>query len=325
MTNKEYKKLIKELIESDFKQNVTTKTMDYEKNTELEDYKEIWEKAANLKNSYSIDTEADWHKVRKQMNFYSGRQKLPAGRYFLRIAAISILALGLAIGLKQIVSYYQGNQAEFITLASTNEAKEIILPDGSVITLNCNSTLNYKESFNTDNRDVILTGEAHFNVAKNRQLPFKIYTGLSTVEVLGTVFNIKQTDSTIQVDVEEGLVKLSHTENKEIAVNLAKNESAVLKEEEQRIERLVLDLTALQWLPEKLNFVSTPLNDVLSTIAQRHKLNFTPSAEFDTINYTGNLSNKQLTEIVTLINLSLSNSEKQLIVSKDEIILKSLN
>ena len=325
MTNKEYKKQIKELIESDFKQKVTLNTMDYEKKTEMEDYKEIWQKSANLKKSYSIDTEADWQKVRERMNFHPGRKKLPAGKYFLRIAAIFILALGLAVGLRQIVTFYQGNGNDYVTASTTTETREIILPDGSVITLNTNSSLNYNSNFNKSNREVILVGEAHFNVAKNKQLPFKIYTGLSTVEVLGTVFNIKQTDSLIKVDVEEGLVKLSHSENKEIEVKLTKNESAILNEKEQQIEKLVLDLTALQWLPEKLNFVSTPVNEVVMKIAHRHNLNFIPSEEFDTINYTGNLSNKQLNEIVTLINLSLSNNEKQLVISKNEIILKSLN
>lgn len=325
MTGKGYKKLVNKLIDSDFKEIVTTKTMDNEKITELEDYKEIWQKSANLKHSYSIDTEADWHKVRQRMNFYSGRQKLQAGKFFLRIAAIAILAIGLTVGLRQILVFYQENQNDFISFATTNETKEIILPDGSIVTLNNNSTLNYNKAFNTGNRDVILAGEAHFNVAKNNQIPFKVFTGLSTVEVVGTIFNIKQTDTTVKVDVKEGIVKLSYTEDNDIAVKLAQNESAVLKENQKQIEKIVIDLTALQWLPERLNYISTPINDVLKTIAQRHELYFTALPEFDTISYTGNLSNKQLTEIITLINLSLSNNEKQLTISDNEILLKSLN
>lgn len=324
-TQKQYKKIVHELINSDFKQIVTANTMHKKQKEELADFKQIWIKSGELNPSDAIDTEADWRKVKSRINFYGNAKRLKPGKYFLRIAAIFILALGLSVGLKQLVHYYQQNTSDFITASSTDNSKEIILPDASVVILNRQSTLSYNADFGQSNRDIILNGEAHFNVKKNKAIPFRVYTGLSTVEVLGTIFNIRENEGKIKVAVTEGLVKLYETENKANKLEIAKDESAEFVEEDASIHKVVIDLTALQWLPNRLDFYNTPINEVLTMLAKRHHMEYSPRAEFDSITYTGNLSNKKLDEIATLINLSLSNKEKQLVISEEQIRLTTMN
>lgn len=67
---------------------------------------------------------------------------------------------------------------------------KIILKDGTEVWLNSLSSLRFPYSFSGSNREVYLSGEAYFKTAKNEQQPFIVHAGETTVEVLGTSFNI---------------------------------------------------------------------------------------------------------------------------------------
>ena len=68
---------------------------------------------------------------------------------------------------------------------------QVILPDGSKVWLNSISSLKFPVSFSSLNeRRVELTGEAYFEVAHNKSLPFRVVTDKQVVEVLGTHFDI---------------------------------------------------------------------------------------------------------------------------------------
>lgn len=66
----------------------------------------------------------------------------------------------------------------------------IILPDGSKVWLNSESSLHYPTSFVDKERKVELTGEAYFEVAKRSNQPFIVKSGANSIEVLGTKFNL---------------------------------------------------------------------------------------------------------------------------------------
>src|SRR5690606_732935 len=76
------------------------------------------------------------------------------------------------------------------------------------VILNHHSKLSYPENFNKNTRDVRLTGEAYFKVSKDQKRPFTVSTGALSTRVLGTAFNIRETDSIIDVTVSEGLVRV---------------------------------------------------------------------------------------------------------------------
>ena len=67
---------------------------------------------------------------------------------------------------------------------------QVILPDNTSVWLNSASSISYPATFTGDERLVTLTGEAYFEVAENKKMPFKVRSGLQTVEVLGTHFNV---------------------------------------------------------------------------------------------------------------------------------------
>lgn len=67
---------------------------------------------------------------------------------------------------------------------------KIVLKDGTEVWLNSLSSLRFPYAFRGGNREVYLSGEAYFKVAKNEHQPFIVHAGETTVEVLGTSFNI---------------------------------------------------------------------------------------------------------------------------------------
>lgn len=67
---------------------------------------------------------------------------------------------------------------------------QVVLPDGTRVWLNAASSLSYPTAFNGRTRDVSLTGEAYFEVAKNKNMPFHVQVNGATIQVLGTRFNI---------------------------------------------------------------------------------------------------------------------------------------
>lgn len=66
----------------------------------------------------------------------------------------------------------------------------IILPDGTSVWLNANTTLRYPIAFSSKNREILLDGEAYFEVVKDKK-PFIVKTDKYNVEVLGTTFNVE--------------------------------------------------------------------------------------------------------------------------------------
>ncbi len=136
-------------------------------------------------------------------------------RSILRYAALLIVTLG--------IPYYIFNTSNSTQLTQVHipkgEKGEVILPDGTKVILNSNSTLKYPLSFANDSREVYLEGEAFFDVVKNSNKPFKVSLSSNIdVKVLGTTFNIKAytEDSKIETTLFTGKVELIYKEKESI-------------------------------------------------------------------------------------------------------------
>lgn len=106
-----------------------------------------------------------------------------------------------------------GNEMAYHRLATPRGGQfRIMLPDGSRVWLNASSSLRFPASFAANERRVEVTGEAYFEVAKDKQRPFRVMVSGSEVEVLGTSFNIMAytNESALKTTLLEGAVKMSH-------------------------------------------------------------------------------------------------------------------
>lgn len=88
---------------------------------------------------------------------------------------------------------------------------QVVLPDGTKVWLNAASSLTFPIAFTGKERKVFLTGEAYFEVAKNKHKPFKVKFNHEEVEVLGTHFNIMayKDEAETKATLIEGSVKVT--------------------------------------------------------------------------------------------------------------------
>jgi transmembrane sensor len=91
---------------------------------------------------------------------------------------------------------------------AVGQQQETVLADGSVVLLNTNSQINVE--YGALYRDVhLLQGEAHFTVAKNAGLPFRVFAGNGRVQAVGTAFSVYLKNNAVDVTVTEGSVALA--------------------------------------------------------------------------------------------------------------------
>lgn len=107
---------------------------------------------------------------------------------------------------------------------------KVILADGTKVWLNAASSITYPTSFLGKERKVMLEGEAYFEVAKNKDQPFKVVTKQQELEVLGTNFNVNSysDEPDIKTTLLSGSVKVSDNNNKQSTL-LKPGEQSTLK------------------------------------------------------------------------------------------------
>jgi ferric-dicitrate binding protein FerR (iron transport regulator) len=126
---------------------------------------------------------------------------------------------------------YQGTSDDiaYNTLSNPRGSQVIslTLADGSKVWLNAASSLKYPTAFIGNERKVQMTGEAYFEIAHNATMPFTVGNGETSVQVLGTHFNVSAYDdeSSVNVTLLEGSVGLT-TINKQPPTLLKPGEQA---------------------------------------------------------------------------------------------------
>lgn len=134
--------------------------------------------------------------------------KKPANRTWLRVAASIAIVCSIALGL-----YFTNVFSSKMIAVSTGvgETKVVELADGSTITLNAQSTIEYPETFNEAERKISLKGEAVFAVTKDKNRAFIVDAKGVETKVMGTVFNIKaySEEEKVTVTLLEGLVEVN--------------------------------------------------------------------------------------------------------------------
>ena len=171
-------------------------------------------------------------------------------KYWLAAAAVAGLVLLLGITwLKQpshtslaAKTIRENPPSQEVIRYNGNEKNELFfLPDGSRITLAKGARITYNRLMNGDKREVVLTGEAFFDVAKNPRKPFYIYTQNMVIKVLGTSFRVTTSHQQESVTVKTGKV------------------SVYLKGQdlEQSAARIVLPQQVCTWSLQKKELVTT--------------------------------------------------------------------
>lgn len=89
---------------------------------------------------------------------------------------------------------------------TTRSKMKVTLPDGSIATLSPAANIKYLSIFEAGKRDVILEGEALFEVVKDKTRPFTVYSGCLSTTALGTSFRVTTSAAAIRVKLLTGKV-----------------------------------------------------------------------------------------------------------------------
>lgn len=263
----------------------------------------IWHEAGNLQIFKQIDTHADWKLVSSKIDYSIpvNYHRIPLRSYLLRIAALLVLTFGLSFGFYRIITSLNKTDDGFKILKADNDIKDIVLPDGSTVTLNSTSSLTYRKEFGTETREVILIGEAFFSVVPDASKPFKVFIGESVVEVTGTRFSVRETDGAVNVSVISGSVMLSSTDGSNKKITIAANHSGYLQTNEIKVVEGV-PVNVLSWKTGHLVFDQTPIDSALMDIAHH----FRKDLSFQTIiteEITAEFQDQPLHEILEELKL----------------------
>jgi transmembrane sensor len=106
----------------------------------------------------------------------------------------------------------------------------LLLPDSTHVWLNAGSQIRYDKMHGAKRREVYLTGEAFFDVARNAEKPFIIHTARIDIRVLGTSFNVKSylTDKTTETTLVQGSIEVSVKNRSSEKIILKPNEKLLV-------------------------------------------------------------------------------------------------
>lgn len=241
-----------------------------ENKVRLEELKKTWEMSGSIDpKPVLVDADDAWEKVKGRIND-AETPVVPINRtkkqMYWGVAAMIVVLLGVFSILKMTSGIEQ------ITVVAEVSGLVDELEDGSVVTLNANTSLVYPEAFGDDERRVELKGEAFFDIERNEEKPFIIELPQENyVKVLGTSFNIKanENDSLIEVYVHTGKVEFGQEGN---TILLEAGQIGVMNTVTNEVRNATKETVApgaqeLFWR-EGVQFDGVPMNDVAAILSE---------------------------------------------------------
>jgi transmembrane sensor len=183
---------------------------------------------------------------------------------------------------------------------------QIILPDGSNVTLNAASSLTFPTSFKGTERAVILDGEAYFEVTKNAEMPFRVQSGQQVVEVLGTHFDVNAygDEPVLKTTLLEGSVKV--TVGRATALIKPGQQSVVNNTDQKKIIVSNADLEKeMAWKNGVFFFENDDLKSIMRQVARWYDADVIYEGEFPDDKFFGGIPrNSKLSAVAKILKLN---------------------
>ena len=183
----------------------------------------------------------------------------------------------------------------------------LTLSDGSILTMNSESEIRIPENFDKRQRDVYMSGEIYFEIARDTAVPFIVHTDRGNIKVLGTSFNVRdyQDETFLETTLVSGKIAFNQSEKE---VYLKPNEQLRLNKEngETTVEMVDVRLYC-SWKEGRFVFEKERLENIMNTISRWYNINvsYEDQAVKDIL-FTGNIKRygdlEQVIEMLKLIN-----------------------
>ncbi|SOE19917.1 protein of unknown function [Spirosomataceae bacterium TFI 002] len=246
--------------------------------------------------------------------------------------AAAVLLISTWFGIKEFTKTEKVSYVELVSNAKkqTGEIYEkenlgpeplfVLLPDNSSVLLQPGSKISYSlQKYNQSKRDVILSGEAFFEVQKNQDIPFFVFANNLITKVIGTSFTVKTNDSETEVIVKTGRVSVIMQNDKDKfkkidgndlkGLVLSANEQVIINNNSEKIEKkaFVVPAELLQPIQSiSFDFDETPAIEILEVLKSAYNIDITYNKEkLRNCKLTAHLSDEPLIEKIKLICIAL--------------------
>ncbi len=256
----------------------------------------------------------DPQKVVKQISVF---------RRMASLAAIFTLLLSVT------AFFFQDNNNEAVYKTEVGGTRNVMLADGSIITLNTDSSILVALS-NRERKILLENGEAYFQVAKDKDRPFIVIVNDDAIRAVGTAFNIKNRSHDANIVVTEGKVEvtkaattnhvrktatplpISLVSGQELALNDAK--ASVLFLNKREIDQKV------SWRKGIVHFNRRPLREVVSELQhyEEKEIIFT-NDDVKEIIVGGSFNSKNISSFLKALELNFPVQ----IIQRDTVIIIS--
>lgn len=251
-----------------------------------------------------VDTDEAWRKFTTKL---LQTQRTNLFSTYLKIAASMVIILIASFTVYQLLTK-DSSRIKYITASTSLDNKTIALPDGSIVTLASNSSINYPaEKFTGKKRKITFEGEGYFEIVKG-DLPFSIKTIDATIEVLGTSFGLNTAEKNTGVYVEDGLVSL---QTKSDSKKIRKGQYAIANSQNGKIKIGKTDPNALSWKTGNFDFSDTKLSDAFVYLKKYYKMEFiTLNENLKNCKVTVKFKKQSLESVVEVLSTILNAESK---------------
>ncbi len=187
---------------------------------------------------------------------------------------------------------------------------KLVLPDGTKVCLNAGSAISYPNYFTGKKREVSLTGEAYFEVVKNKEMPMEIAAGNVKLKVYGTTFNVNAypNESFAKITLVEGSVSLSSSGKADQAKEffIKPGQTVTYYRESNKLDVEYKDtFQYTAWKDGLLVFKNTSFDSVLRQLSHRFNVDIElANKNLGSTSMDATFKNESLDEILRLLSLS---------------------
>lgn len=180
---------------------------------------------------------------------------------------------------------------------------QVILPDNTIAWLNATSSIKFPSAFSGKYRQVIITGEVYFEVAKDASMPFVVQSKNAEIAVIGTHFNVMDYDDekVAKTTLLEGSVKLS-----------TRNQSRILKPGQQALygdqlkmtlENLANPIKEIAWKNGVFDFNDSSIEQIMRQVSRWYDVKVSFEGPVPVNDFTGKVSrNVKLSEFLKILS-----------------------
>ncbi|MDB5262380.1 MAG: hypothetical protein JWQ14_1661 [Adhaeribacter sp.] len=178
----------------------------------------------------------------------------------------------------------------------------VVLPDGSKVWLNSASALQFPSAFSSRERAVSLTGEGYFEIAPRKNQPFRVTANQTTIEVLGTHFNLMAypNEQATKTTLLEGSVKVSNG----IATELIRPGQQASVTDQIKLQPVDVE-EAIAWKKGLFHFNETDLETIARQLERWYNVDISFTGDLPVQHFTGIISrNTNIEQVLKMLCLS---------------------